>query len=471
MTAMLFTLPKQRLFDANANPLNGGKIYIYDTGTTTPKTTYTDRARTIAHTHPIVADADGYVAPVYPPDGTYKISVADADDVVQWTADDQQGPLDLSGFSTSGSGVTEPVTYVTTTHSQAATDYGKIWACDTTGGSFDFNVPSAVSKAGEQFTILNTGTANFVTVKQYSAELLDGGSTIAVYPGEKLRLVSDGAQLLRLSEPVKFKPDVRQTVLSGPISSGGFADFLPATSVDLNLTSQNVTTSAPLIITAGAGFDRTGPLNRVGISAANLTWSTLTASATCYLYVDISADGVLTTGHTTLQPAYQFGGTYSTTNTQFTYNIQENIGKVGNGGAAVQAYRVYVGEATTTGSAVGSTVAYAYLGRCITALATLFAPANRQTFTHNIGVQPITRADLWIRCQAGGGSAGYSSNQYARVQGNGGGAGGAPMALETRNLASIMVSTSWSVFHRTTGVLTVIAAADWQAQLVAERGW
>lgn len=471
MTAMLFTLPKQRLFDSNANPLNGGKIYIYDTGTTTPKTTYTDRARTIAHTHPIVADADGYVAPVYPPDGTYKITVTDSADVTQWTADDQQGPLDLSGFSTSGSGITEPVTYVTTTHSQAATDYGTIWACDATGGAFDFNVPSAVSKAGQQFTVLNTGTANRVTVKQYSSELLDGGSTIALYPGEKLRLVSDGAQLLRLSAPVEFKPSVRQTVLGGPVSSGGFADFLPGSSVDLNLTSQNITAAAPLVVTAGAGFDREGPLDRTGISTANLTWSALTSSATCYLYIDISADGVLTTGHTTLQPEYQWGGTYSTTNTQFTYNITEAIGKVGNGSAAVHAYRVYVGEATTTGTAVGSTVAYSYQGRFTTALATLNAPGNRQTFTHNIGVQPITRADLWIRCQAGGGAAGYSQNQYALVQGNGGGAGGAPMALETRNLASIMVSTSWSVFHRTTGVLTVIAAADWQAQLVAERGW
>lgn len=471
MTAMLFTLPKQPLFDSNANPLNGGKIYIYDTGTTTPKTTYTDRARTIAHTHPIVADADGYVAPVYPPDGTYKITVTDSADVTQWTADDQQGPLDLSGFSTSGSGVTEPVTYATTTHSQAATDYGKIWACDATGGAFDFNVPSAVSKAGQQFTVLNTGTANRVTVKQFSSELLDGGSTIALYPGEKLRLVSDGAQLLRLSDPVEFKPTVRQTVLSGPVTANGFADFLPATSVDLNLTSVNITASVPLVVTAGAGFDREGQKDRNGIATANLTWTALTASATCYLYVDISADGVLTTGHTTLQPEYQWGGTYSTTNTQFTYNIQENVGKVGNGGAAVQSFRVYVGEATTTGTAVGSTVDYAYCGRCVTALSTLVAAGVRQTFTHDIGVQPITRADLWIRCQAGGGSAGYSSNQYARVQGNGAGAGGSPMALETRNLASIMVSTSWSVFHRTTGALTVIAAADWQAQLVAERGW
>lgn len=470
MTAMLFTLPKQRLFDANANPLNGGKIYIYDTGTTTPKTTYTDRARTIAHTHPIVADADGYVAPVYPPDGTYKITVTDSADVTQWTADDQQGPLDLSGFSTSGSGVTEPVTYVTTTHSQAATDYGKIWACDATGGAFDFNVPSAVSKAGQQFTVLNTGTANRVTVKQYSSELLDGGSTIALYPGEKLRLVSDGAQLLRLSDPVEFKPSVRQTVLSGPISSGS-PGYLPASSVDLTLTTVNVNTNYPLIVTAGAGHTRTGPLNRVGISSANLTWTALTPSATCYLYVDISADGVLTTGHTTLQPDYTFDGTYSTVNTQFTYNIQEGIGKVGNGSVSNQSYRVYIGEATTTGTAVGSTVAYSYQGRFTTALATLNAPGNRQTFTHNIGVQPITRADLWIRCQAGGGAAGYSQNQYARVQGNGGAQAGMPMALETRNLASIMVSTSWHVFHRTTGVLTTIASNDWQAQLVAERGW
>lgn len=476
MTAMLFTLPKQRLFDSNANPLNGGKIYIYDTGTTTPKTTYTDRARTIAHTHPIVADADGYVAPVYPPDGTYKITVTDSADVTQWTADDQQGPLDLSGFSTSGSGITEPVTYVTTTHSQAATDYGTIWACDATGGAFDFNVPSAVSKAGQQFTVLNTGTANRVTVKQYSSELLDGGATIALYPGEKVRLVSDGAQLLRMSDRPAIRPAVRQTVLSGPVGTGGgsagFPNLFPATAVSLAVTSQNVTSTTPLIVTAANGYDRNGAVDRTGISAANLTWSTLTPSATCYLYIDIGADGVLTTGHTTLQPDYQWGGAYSTTNGQFTYNIQEAIGKVGNGASAVQTYRVYVGEAVTTGSAVGSCVAYSYAGRYLQTFA-LQAPGTRNSFNHYMGVNPSVppESEFWLKCVNA--SAGYSTNQYAKLQGQGnaGYISGTPLSIEDRNTGSFDVSTAYAVFHRTTGVITVVAAADWSAVVKISRGW
>ena len=33
---------KQQFFDANGNPLAGGKVYTYAAGTTTPIVTYTD---------------------------------------------------------------------------------------------------------------------------------------------------------------------------------------------------------------------------------------------------------------------------------------------------------------------------------------------------------------------------------------------------------------------------------------------
>lgn len=45
--------------DNNGNPLSGGKIYTYDVGTTTPKTSYTTSAGTVAHANPIVLDSAG----------------------------------------------------------------------------------------------------------------------------------------------------------------------------------------------------------------------------------------------------------------------------------------------------------------------------------------------------------------------------------------------------------------------------
>jgi hypothetical protein len=51
-----------QFFDNNGVPLNGGLLYTYAAGTTTPQTTYTTNAGNIAHTNPIVLNSAGRVA-------------------------------------------------------------------------------------------------------------------------------------------------------------------------------------------------------------------------------------------------------------------------------------------------------------------------------------------------------------------------------------------------------------------------
>ncbi len=46
-------------FDNNGDPLSGGKLYFYETGTTTLKATYSDEAETTANANPVVLDAYG----------------------------------------------------------------------------------------------------------------------------------------------------------------------------------------------------------------------------------------------------------------------------------------------------------------------------------------------------------------------------------------------------------------------------
>ena len=50
-----------QFFDNNGVPLAGGLIYTYAAGTTTPQTTYTTSAGTIAHANPIVLNSAGRV--------------------------------------------------------------------------------------------------------------------------------------------------------------------------------------------------------------------------------------------------------------------------------------------------------------------------------------------------------------------------------------------------------------------------
>jgi hypothetical protein len=51
----------QQFFDNNGQPLSGGKIYTYVSGTTSPQTTYTSTTGATAHTNPIILDSAGRV--------------------------------------------------------------------------------------------------------------------------------------------------------------------------------------------------------------------------------------------------------------------------------------------------------------------------------------------------------------------------------------------------------------------------
>ncbi len=69
-------------WDANGDPVPGAKANIFEAGTSTPLTTYTDTALTTPHAVPQIADANGVFAPMYisGPD-EIKIDVTDTDDV------------------------------------------------------------------------------------------------------------------------------------------------------------------------------------------------------------------------------------------------------------------------------------------------------------------------------------------------------------------------------------------------------
>jgi len=50
--SVLAPQPKAQFFDANGNPLVGGKVYTYAAGTSTPLSTFTDASEGTANTNP-----------------------------------------------------------------------------------------------------------------------------------------------------------------------------------------------------------------------------------------------------------------------------------------------------------------------------------------------------------------------------------------------------------------------------------
>ena len=74
------------LVDSSGNPLASGKVYTYDTGTTTPKSLYTDQGLSSAAANPLILSANG-TSQVYA-NGSYKFVVKTAADatVATWDA-------------------------------------------------------------------------------------------------------------------------------------------------------------------------------------------------------------------------------------------------------------------------------------------------------------------------------------------------------------------------------------------------
>ena len=98
--ALLSPNPKQQFFDANGQPLVGGKVYTYAAGTTTPVVTYVDAAGVSTNTNPIILDSRGMANIWLLTTVNYKYAVFDADDVPIFTTDNIGVTLTAASFAT-----------------------------------------------------------------------------------------------------------------------------------------------------------------------------------------------------------------------------------------------------------------------------------------------------------------------------------------------------------------------------------
>jgi hypothetical protein len=97
--ALLSPNPKQQFFDANGQPLVGGKIYTYEAGTSTAVATYTDSSGTTANTNPIILDSRGMCNIWLLDTVVYKYVVKDANDTLIFTTDNIGVTLTTASFA------------------------------------------------------------------------------------------------------------------------------------------------------------------------------------------------------------------------------------------------------------------------------------------------------------------------------------------------------------------------------------
>ena len=167
-----------QFFNNDGLPLNAGKIFTYQAGSTTPLTTYTDSSGLIANTNPIILGTDGRPpSTIWLSEGFfYKFVLTTAADVTIQTYDNLYGiigaappaatPIPSGGiFLWSGSIGSIPAGYVLCNGSNGTPDLrdrfvvgaGSAYAVNATGGSADSVVPTHTHAATSTSTVTDPG--------------------------------------------------------------------------------------------------------------------------------------------------------------------------------------------------------------------------------------------------------------------------------------------------------------------------
>ncbi len=340
----------------------------------------------------------------------------------------------------------------------AALDTAEI--LDTTAGSEDARRIFQSIVAGSLATRMMMGAGLYMT-----------GATGGDPGAGKINATGLQVNGVDLSATAAKSVPVRQTVLSGPVDSNGLPSFGGSTG------STTVTASGAIVATAANGAGASGAVDRVG-AITNPSWTGLSTNGTMYLYLDIAADGTCTPGAGTLTPTYRPGGADVVTANQFTFNVQEMVGKVGNGSSAAQTYRVYVGEVTVAGGVVTAITWYAIQGRYVSAFAaTLPGTSAAITVTHNLGAKfVIGRIIIQVECTTTDGTYAVGdivydpdtdmSTNYATSK--------PPKSITGPNTL-IWTTGNFGAFYSNSktagGVRVVLTAASWKYRTIINRGW
>lgn len=381
----------QQFFDDNGDPATGWKIYTYAAGSSTPLATYTTDAGTVAQSNPIIINSLGFVSnPIWLTSGlAYKLVLTNASNVVKGPpVDNVTGVTGAASVSQwLASGLTP--TYVSGTSFTLVGDQTsafhlkrRVQSTNTVG-----TIYSTIT--GSAYTTLTTVTvANDSGVLDSGLSVVNLGILTADNPSVPTLYAKSGSNtdIISLAGLLTFNgvPE-RQTVLGGPVDTSGYAAFGGATG-STTVTTTAISSTAPLVVTAANGFGAQGKVDVVGYSASNLAFTGLSTNGTMYGFVD-SAAGALTTGTGTLAPIYQQGGTPSIVSGQFTFNKGEMKGYVGNGAAALQTNRVYVGQFTVAGGVVTAITWYALMGLYDSGRFTI-AASTAYAKSHNLGCEP-----------------------------------------------------------------------------------
>lgn len=264
--------------DSNGAPLAGGKVYTYEAGTSTPKQTFTDSTEATTNANPIILDASGR-ADIWLDTGSYKFVLRDADDNLIKTVDNITGSSD----TVFGNAVDN----ISTNYTVVAGDAGAI---KNATASLTVSLLDS-STAGEGFIIgVKNSSSGNVTIDPDGLELIDGLSTITIYPDQSALIVCTGTgwlslyqDLIAAGENNTFTGD---NTFSGDTTFSG--DIVMSSSQIQEVKGADIASASALpLLTDGNFFDVTG----------TTTITSIDTSGTVGTEITLQFDGILTLTH------------------------------------------------------------------------------------------------------------------------------------------------------------------------------
>lgn len=286
--ANLSPSPKLQFFDANGNPLAGGKLYTYAAGTTTPLATYTDQSGSTPNTNPVILDSRGEAA-IWLGVASYKLKLTTATDVEIWTVDNilssgAQALADLSassgsslvGFLQSGTGAVARTVQSKLRDVVSVKDFGAVGDGITDDTAAIQACLSAVSAYTEvQFPGVFLVTSA-ITVTSKNNLLLTGGTikTNSNFTALTFATCSNITVSLNFIGPVNSQQ--YEVVLSGTAMADLFnsytqTELLTNTAASSNSTVSKVGNTVTVALTsdAGLGINRGALSSSYGITDTN----------------------------------------------------------------------------------------------------------------------------------------------------------------------------------------------------------
>lgn len=208
MSATSIIFPKFRAFDNDGAVLDGGKVYTYAAGTTTPLATYTDYNAGTANSNPVILDDSGQ-ADIWLSAAFYKVVLTDKNGVQMWSVDNV-GPGPLSSNSNSGFGAATDIA------SAGLVDLGTIVThfANITGNQTITSFGASASVASPLYLIKFAGV---LTITQSSSLLTPLGTNITTAAQDHAWLEYLGSGSWRIFEYIPSNGTVNLTNVVGTL--------------------------------------------------------------------------------------------------------------------------------------------------------------------------------------------------------------------------------------------------------------